>query len=293
MWTSFIRSFLTCYSFPDECVNPLIEAAEKLENNAAFCKALNAYESGAIHTQKEFSAVLAELQQDTDCNDTTEFLLFLLSMKALRVRYEESGLPIASYDGVAGDLRSKLLECRKVKGTWGSFVASWFIGFFTLDRFVFGRLQYELISMPACISADGKLCFQGEPAVNMHIPSGCPLVREEVRSSMKEAARFYAAYFPNGSVLFTCNSWLLFPGHYQMLPETSGIRQFMDEFTLVCTGIFKPGDEDDLWRVFNTFDTDDLSELPQNTSLQRGYVRWLREGRPIGYGIGIRRLEIV
>lgn len=291
MWSSYLREFMEQYEYPAACVQPLVEAAEKLQDNTAFRKALAAYENGSVQTRSEFLDVLTELREDPACNYTTELLLFMLCTRALKVRYHEAGLPMASYDGVARDLRSKLQECWDVKGIWGSFVASWFIAFFTLDRLVFGRLQYELIAMPACISFDGKLCFNGETAVNIHIPSGRPLLQEEVRASMQEAAHFYADRFPDGSVLFTCHSWLLFPGHYRMLPETSGIRRFMDEFTIVNAGISEEGH--DLWRIFNTFDTAELSSLPQDTSLQRAYVKWLREGHPVGVGLGIRRIACV
>ena len=86
-----------------------------------------------------------------------------------------------------------------------------------------------------------------------------------------------------------CHSWLLFPGHLEMLPESSGIRQFMAEFTLA--GAYDDPTGHDLWRIFNTDNTADLDALPQETSLQRAYVKWLKAGRSPGGGIGIRYLQ--
>ena len=103
---------------------------------------------------------------------------------------------------------------------------------------------------------------------------------------MAEAAKFFSHHFPEGNILFHCNSWLLFPGHYEMLPPESRIRQFMEEFTIIRANIYES--KPDLWRIFNTFDTEEPAKLPQETSLQRAYARWLMEGKPVGAGIGIR-----
>lgn len=73
-----------------------------------------------------------------------------------------------------------------------------------------------------------------------------------------------------------------------MLPEHSNIRQFMEEFTLIRADIYPH--RQDLWRIFDTMDVEDLDKLPQNTALQKSYVNWIKAGNPIGNGLGYRYL---
>ena len=294
MWHSFLQVFFDRYEYPKAGADYLLELVAHLSEDSYLRQLLaqkfDDYISGRIQTLADVNALLEEIKAAAEAEnvpwESAQFLFFLLCMQPLKVQYDRMHLPEDYYAGVARDLRSKLNECYAVKGIWGSFVAPWFAGFFAMTRFVIGRLQYEIIQMPDCISTDGKYCFHGQTAVNMHIPSGCPLDMEQVHASMAEAAVFFARHFPDGKVLFHCNSWLLFPGHYEMLPPDSRIRQFMDEFTIIRSNIDQ--NKSDLWRIFNTFETDDPAKLPQETALQRAYVQWLQSGKPIGDGIGIR-----
>ena len=293
MWISYLQEYFERYDYPKEGADALLDTMRKISGDTALFDTLQqcvtAYEQGAIRTQQDVEARLSSIreaaQQQDIPTETAELLFFLMCMKHLKTLYDHFGLPERYYAGVASDLRSKLNECFAVKGIWGSFVALWFAGFFAMTRFVIGRLQYEIIQMPGYMSPDGKHCFHGQTAVNMHIPSGRPLLAEEVSASMAEAALFFAKDFPEGKILFHCSSWLLYPGNYQMLPETSGIRRFMDLFTIIRVDVHS--DRHDLWRLFDTMAVDDLDQLPQNTSLRRSYVQWLKEGKPVGSAVGI------
>ncbi len=299
MWYDYLKNFFCRYDFPKDGADYLLSLTEELSAGSsvweALLKGVRDYESGALQAKEALTALLTQIKEaSAQCcvpSEACAFLFFALCTKHLKTIYDRTGLPESYFRGVAIDLRCKLKECRAVKGIWGTFVAPWFAGFFAMTRFAIGRLQYEMIQMPPYISTDGRYCFQGQPAVNIHIPSSGPLVIEEVRSSMAEAARFFASHFPQGQVLFHCNSWLLFPGHYEMLPPDSGIRRFMDEFTLIRGDTH--ADKHDLWRLFDTEDVADPNRLSQNTSLQRKYVQWMLEGKPVGSAIGIRYYSIL
>lgn len=293
MWYDYLQDYFAQYDYPEEGAQYLLSTMQKIAGSSLWetlSDGVRSYEQGMLQTHEDLSALLTGIRQESINNnvpsESGELLFFLLCMKHLKTLYDHVGLPEKYYRGVTMDLRSKLNECKAVKGIWGSFVAPWFAGFFAMTRFVIGRLQYEMIQMPAYISPDGKYCFQGQPAVNVHIPSGCPLRIEDVQASMAEAAQFFARHFPGKQVLFHCNSWLLFPGHYEMLPPDSGIRRFMDEFTIIHTSTH--ADRHDLWRLFETMDVEYPNRLPQNTALRREYVRWLLSGKPVGSGVGIR-----
>ena len=297
MWNELLKEFFLKYEYPQAGAEALLESLDAICAHpgmfALMAQGVAAYESWQSPEKEDIQTLLNQVRQGAETHgfpkESTELLLFLLLCPHLEALYRQKGLPDDWFAGVARDLRSKLNECHAVRGIWGSFVADWFVRFFAVDRFVPGRLQFELIAIPAQYCPEGFAHMAGQPAVNVHIPSGAPLRPEDVRSSMAAAAQFYADRFPDGNVLFICHSWLLFPGHLEMLPESSGIRQFMAEFTLA--GAYDDPTGHDLWRIFNADNTADLDALPQETSLQRAYVKWLKAGRSPGGGIGIRYLQ--
>jgi hypothetical protein len=296
MWNAFLTDFLQKYDFPAEGSKSLLCSFDQILSHSqlsdVLLTAVQTYESCAT-TQEAIMELLQRVKTaaaETDIpTEAVELLFFMLCMKPLKERFNTLGLSEDYYAGVARDLRSKLNECHAVRGIWGSFVAHWFPRFFVPNRFVMGRLQYELITIPEQYCTPETAHFANQPAINVHIPSGAPLRIEDVRASMQEAAKFYGRHFPGGNVPFVCNSWLLFPGHKEMLPESSGIRQFMEEFTLL--NAYEEPQRQNLWRLFLTDNVWELDELPQDTSLQRAYVAWLKAGKNVGGGLGLRFIQ--
>ena len=289
----YLQTYLHKYPFPEQAIQSLlkgfddIKADEYLRNVIDYW--INAYENKQLQTLNELIAAYADVKRAAKkavmpCQ-TVEMIYFLLCTKQLKETYTENSIELSYYDAFALDLISKAQECYDVDGVWGSSVDDWFVPFFALMRVAIGRLQFEITYMPNCCSVDGTYVFGGQRAINIHIPSGSPLDIAKVRQSMKEAVRFYGHYFEEDRVLFTCRSWLLYPGHYQMLPSNSRIRQFMDEFTLITVEIDPVGK--DLWRIFKTRNVQNIDELPVDTNLQRSYAEWLKQGKPIGVARGI------
>lgn len=84
---------------------------------------------------KEFPEGLAEP------NEYGVNMLFLLDCaEVLEQRYQEKGIDSGILWDTLRDLKYKLHECMQVKGCCGTFVASWYDGFFKLGRFALGRL---------------------------------------------------------------------------------------------------------------------------------------------------------
>lgn len=297
MHQEFLTGYFREFDYPAEGAKALLNAWDAAQNHAvlgpALMHAVDSYVALSPDMPEPISSLLESVRAAAADSgvapETVDLLFFLLCMKPLKQRYLDAGLPMSSYAGVAADLRSKLNECYRLKGIWGTFVASWFCRFFSLGRFVMGRLQYEKIPLPANYCPASMAHMTGKLVINVHIPSGRPLILEEVRASMAEAAAFYAPFFPENQVIFVCHSWLLFPGHLEMLPESSGIRRFMEEFTVIDT--YDDPEGHDLWRIFYREDCSNPAALPQDTSLQRAYVKWLMEGKTVGGGIGIRLMN--
>lgn len=298
MYRSYLQEFFVTYQYQPEGAQSLLAALDQILDHEVlapvFLGAVEEYARAAPEVSEQVSALMQRVHTavlGTDlCPEAADLLFYLLCMKHLKQRYEDAKLPMAYFRGVADDLRAKLHECYALKGIWGTFVASWFSRWFSLGRFAIGRLQYECIPIPESYCPEGYAHLAGQPAVNVHIPSGRPLICQEIRDSMAAAAAFFAPKFPDGKVLFICHSWLLFPGHLEMLPPSSGIRAFMEEFSVA--GAYDDPAGDDLWRIFYTENVRDPEALPQNTSLQRAYVRWLKDGKTPGGGFGLRYIQL-
>lgn len=217
---------------------------------------------------------------------TASLLLFLCFSEVLLERYRIRGIEESIYYCSMADLAYKLEECRLVHGINGSFVASWFSGFFALTRFGLGRLQFELVKTAENHTVDGKIVLTGSKAINVHIPrTGTRLDHTLVQEAYRSAAEFFSPMFQNEPILFHCKSWLLDPWNLTVLKPESNLSVFIRDFEIVQTGSYD--DYKDLWRLFDCKYEGDASTLPRNSSLRCAYADRVARGEPIGWGLGM------
>lgn len=222
--------------------------------------------------------------------ESLSLLFYICLVPQLYAYYAQRNLPEALCRTSLEDLKWKLQECRQVYGLWGSFVPDWFAGFFRLTRFTFGRLQFELVQFPKSYIEKRLSAPEGmAQAVNIHIPSSGPLLHEECLRSYRLAADFFRSAFPGNTVAFVCNSWLLYPEHRNFLPAHSRILDFMADFDIYSS--YPDPDGNDLWRIFGLPDCSDTVNLPERTSLQQAYKKWLLAGNTPGIGLGLFFLD--
>ena len=293
----FLYSLFEEHNYPAEARTSLIADYERLMTcdscREVFDKYLSEYERTDRTCFGEFIVVAAKAGNEVEMDGrVTQFICFLCAGKHLREMYEKRGLPLNVYHDTMRDLRYKLMECYKMHGVWGSFVASWFYGAFVLERFEIGRLQYEFANH---FATEGNLTVCGieltpeTPILNLHIPSSGPLTQEAVDDSLSRAYKFMEKYYPqyirDGKMVIECGSWLLYPRHREFLPEGSNILRFMDNFDIVHS--YEDDGFGDCWRIFNVNWEHDASLLPRNSSLQRAYADWLAAGNRAGEGHGV------
>ena len=250
--------------------------------------ALSVYE--ANHKIDYAEEIIGRAKKITELTDThpytVEFLLFVCMTKRLKVLYEEKDLDMQIYRDCVLDLKWKLNECKEVRGICGSFVALWFSGFFNLERFALGRLQFELTKARADYQKDGVTLKKGESIViNVHIPrTGTPMDKESCDRSYAMAREFFKNATGNDYV-FVCHSWLLFPQNKEILPSHTNVYRFMSEYDIVDWGY---NEGNDLWRLFDTQEMNP-DRLPTNGSLRRAYVEHLKKGKRVGWGYGVKK----
>ena len=152
------------------------------------------------------------------------------------------------------------------------------------DMYRIGRLQFHYVTYgEGEYSHAGVTVRGGDKVINIHIPEGEPFTREKRLDSYRKAYKFFGQ---TGNAVFVCESWLLHSFHREYLGEKSNIVDFMDDFT-ITSQVDHPAPFGDAWRVFGFRDSYDPDTLPTDTSLQRAYVRRLKEGGTVGYAHGI------
>lgn len=287
---SYLESTLKEYDFPTDSHADILAAYDALMQNeissSAINKIISDYESGENPT---FDGVCNKITEVAEAAGTHPYsaalATFLLLTRHLRTLYENEGYTEEMYRGVISDLKYKLIECRLVKGINGTFVATWFPGFFALRRFCFGRLQFELHELKFDYNGQGISIPEGTNVINVHIPrTGGRLDAQSCKESYAAAAEFFGKKYGVAPV-FRCSSWLLFPKHKEILKPESNIIGFMSDYDIAKSGTY--ADYKEIWRLFDTDYTGNPDDLPAESSMRRAYIALMKSGEPTGWGEGI------
>lgn len=123
----------------------------------------------------------------------------------------------------------------------------------------------------------------------MHIPPIGPLGPQESEESVAAAVEYFARWYPEEPIAaLACHSWLLDPQLAEYLSPDSNIMRFQRRFDLLP--YLPPEDpsegDHEVMRLglhlpapSRPLTEEDLAQVPQETSLQRGLVKHLRAGR--------------
>ncbi len=177
-----------------------------------------------------------------------------------------------------------------VKGVCGTFVLKWFWGFYKLERFALGRLQFEIVEFGSEYEKNGLSLSADSRVINVHIPrTGTHLDRESVLTSYRLAADFYRPIIGE-KIAFVCSSWLLFPRNKKLLKPGANLISFIDDYDIYASGEYPNYTE--VWRLFDTEFDGDVSHLPADSSLRRAYIDLISRGEKTGWGKGVFEYKI-
>lgn len=223
-----------------------------------------------------------------DLPPETADLMFLLECTGYLLEgYRSAGLPDEMFYNAMMDIRCKTAECMAVRGVFGTFVIHWYPGFFAMTRFAFGRLQFDVThhsKEPRTLC--GHTIAPGDLVLQCHIPSLGPLPHEACLDSYRRAYAFFREELKDGLLVIRCGSWMLMPDYQPMLRECApNIYRFAQDFAL-----FKRNEAEEFrdgWRIFNKEVVGrDVSGLPDDTRLRRGFLRHIATGGAFGSGDG-------
>lgn len=293
-YNEFIINFMDRYQYPAEAIETFSRVLKRLDDEKDFGdkmdKLVESYMYPWADKMHDSLAGVIELSKEYNENECTlDFIFLLLCTPIVYDRYKEKNIPEQTYWDTMADLKCKLIECIKCEEVPGTFVAGWYDGFFKLERFAYGRYQFEETDYDFdfdFVTKCGRRLTNGQKLIGFHIPSsGIPLTDEVRLDAFKKAYQQYKHLFPDGIMYFWCGSWLLYPLHKEFLPEKSNILKFMGDFELVCWS--KAENFHDAWRIFDKDSDLPVDQLPTDTSLRKAYAQWLQAGNQGGSGCGV------
>ncbi len=287
----FMGMLMDKFNFPQDAKADFNDALAAILSDKtaseAFAELLNLYDNDR---DTDFAALLdgaKEIGEKIGIHEYAIHTVLLLCMgKRLLEYYRERNLSDELCFGILADIGYKLNECRMVKGINGTFVGGWYRHIFGMKIFALGRLQIEIFNTKYEYTFKGRFYPIGSRVINIHIPrTGTPLVHEQVLESYRMAEQMFANEFEDGPLLFLCDSWLLDPWIPTVLKAGSNLTEFHNDFEIVKTG--ECYDYSALWTVFDQPVTEDISLLPDDTSLRRAYIERIRKNEPFYYGHGM------
>ncbi|MBR3942609.1 MAG: DUF5596 domain-containing protein [Clostridia bacterium] len=242
-----------------------------------------------IGTANAIQEKLKPLAEKYQLQTETANLLFLVAnLENIRQKYLKKGIEEEIFIDTLKDLKYKLDECKKYHGLLGVRPFWWYIRFMNADIVALGRFQYETIPFFEGLTYEwGDIKINpGDAVINFHIPSSGPMPREARIESYKKAFQYFGKkkgeYLP-----IVCLSWLIYPGYKEVYAEGSNMYDFLDDFAIIHES--KEADETfrNSWTVFGCEFKGDTSRLPDDTALQKSFIRHLNAGKSTGWGTGV------
>ena len=287
---TYLQEFMESYDYPREAIDTLLAAYDVLGANKDFQGLLAIYDKDRFCDYKALLAKCKEIAASTGIHTyTVEFLMFMCFSKKLLQTYLENGYTEAQWRQSMLDLKCKMMVCKSVKNIWGMFVGWWYDGWFRMERFGMGRMQFELLDFPFdSYEKGGKYLRKGDKVINVHIAkTGESIAPELLEDAYRQATEFFKDEFLGKPIPFFCESWLAYPKLDDFLKESSNIKAFKDRFDIFHVHLYDKGDYSEMWRLYDMDYTGNLDDFPGDSSLRRAYKQYLKEGGQVGEGFGV------
>lgn len=263
----------------------LSEFCEGIRLGEAACRIIHDYGM----EESEYAALKRQFQADrhsffrmvTGAAGYRQRMLYLFVRFALDA-YEEyriRGIADHIYFDTFSDIRIWSEVCYRDYGEYGIEEYNWLQEHVRLRLFRLGRLQFQPIAFENDLRVGDLAVEKHQLVLNVHIPEGEPLTPLEAERSFALARAFFRGIPP----VYTCRSWLLYPGLDQVLKPESNILRFQRLFYIYEVDEASRQAEQ---RIFNRV-TADPTEYEEDTSLRRSAKAYLQAGGRLGSGCGI------
>jgi GNAT-like C-terminal domain/N-acyltransferase N-terminal domain len=198
--------------------------------------------------------------------------------------HDAHGVPRSQTWSLLADLPRHFKLYRAIHGVDGFEHLHWLANHLRGLLYDMGRLQVQReqptgfpFDEEAMSSTGFRGLQRGEAVLSVHIPGTGPMDATACDASLSRARREVPRWFPGERYpAFVCFSWLLDPQLAAYLPPDSNILRFQRRFELFG----EPFPELDSTKtyIFRVPGDTALDALPQRTTLERAYVRHVRDG---------------
>ena len=270
--------------FPSESFSTLEKAYLSVkENQKANALFLTAQQSLLKPNGIAFKEATAGITEIIDIHPyTLNLLLCVCCIDPLRKAFAEAGLE-KKLDEEIDRLRADVLSCKTNFNVWGVKKGFWQWMFHELNCITLGRLEYEPFHHFSVPYGGIK---KGDPVILIHIPGGTLLKMDEVEKSLECAYEYFKGRFDNETVPFITHSWLIYPPFLNgVFKEGGNVQKFAELFNIIDQNT---AEFQNFSNVFGcAYPGEDLSRVPQETSLQRSMLKYIMQGNLMGEGYGI------
>ena len=163
----------------------------------------------------------------------------------------------------------------------------WISRTFLMQIFRLGRLQFSMFPSEFDVAELGIKV--NDPVLEVHIPSGEPLLYDECLKSFEQAKSFFKKYYPKYPTEWClCHSWLLDETLLQIIGSNSNVAKFQTLFKIV-----NKNEADSVLRylfLWNTTRENLESVVPKSGFAKRLQESVLHENRKLYEALGIRKL---
>ncbi len=213
----------------------------------------------------------------------------LLKAKDTLALYRKKGISEEIFYCTMTDIYIWSENFRQKKGFTGIDNLMWIQNHLNCKIFRLGRLQFQPFPfyLPPCVSKEKRKNTDikiGEKVLNIHIPQGEKLLREECEKSFAMAESFFSD-LPYKA--FMCDSWLLCERNREFMDKSSNIIRFAEMFEILGSS---ENSAQTIERIFGK-EEKNPSDYPENTALQRQCKAYLISGGKPGTGFGIIRAK--
>ncbi len=291
MTRTYLENFLEIQNYPTSAKTEILVFFDTVQNNSIAKNCVETLEK-AYRTDMRFDFSVLHTETEEVANGTglnlyaLRLLVLIAFTEILKDYYEEFNISSEIWFDTVKDILYKAKECFLLHGVWGVCTKGWYMGFYNLSRFAFGRLQFEVGKFGRNYRDETHVVYPTDYVLNVHIPrTETKLDKAEVNASYEKASKFFSKILRKDFTPFVCHSWLLYRVTVKLAGNGSNIEKFASDYDLFEEGM--NGDYSEIWRLFDTLYQGDLDALPKDSSLRRKYIEHFKKGGSFGYGYGI------
>lgn len=224
--------------------------------------------------------------------DTLPLFSLLYEVPGMCVRLRKKGVLQDIIDATCNMFENQVQDFIDLYGHFGiSVYVPWLLMFINNKIIRVGRFNIEVTELGEyyIYQKNGKLRILADEdnstdetliakpkdrIISIHIPSGGSLDFDQNTSDLKRAEKIVTSCFGEFK-LFYCNSWLLDPTIKTVMGKPTNMVRFADRFTRFPvksdgTSVFS--------YLYNTTDTENIDDLPENTTMQKAIKKHLLAG---------------